>query len=104
MRELSRRSWMAGVALGSQAAAQEIVRLPKKVRLAIIGLEGHTSEILDPLDQLPDVELSAVWDRDPKFAHDFSTGKHGPGARPYSDWRALRDHEKLDIVGICGDN
>jgi predicted dehydrogenase len=95
---------MAGVALASQAAAQEVVRLPKKVRLAIIGLEGHTSEILDPLNRLPDVELAAVWDRDPKVAHDFSTGKHGRGARAYSDWRELLDHEKLEIVGICGTN
>jgi predicted dehydrogenase len=95
---------MAGAALASQAAAQEIVRLPKKVRLAIIGLEGHTSEILDPLDRLPDVELAAVWDRDPKFAHDFAAGKHGRGARAYDDWRELLDHEKLDMVGICGTN
>ena len=54
---LSRRAWMAGAALASQARAQEIVRLPRKVRLAIIGLEGHTGEILDPMDRLPDVDL-----------------------------------------------
>ena len=102
MRELSRRSWMAGVALASQAASREVVRLPKKVRLAIIGLEGHTSEILAPLDQLPDVELAAVWDRDPKVAHDFAGSKHGRGARAYSSWRELLDREKLEIVGICG--
>ena len=95
---------MAGMALASQAAAHEIVRLPKKVRLAIIGLEGHTSEILDPLDRLPEVELAAVWDRDPKVAHDLSTGKNGRGVRAYSDWHELLDHEKLDIVGICGTN
>ena len=95
---------MAGAALASQAAPREIVRLPKKVRLAIIGLEGHTSEILDPMNQLPDVELAAVWDRDPKSAHDFAESKHGHGAHAYGDWRELLDHEKLDMVGICGTN
>jgi predicted dehydrogenase len=95
---------MAGVALASQAATHEVVRLPKKVRLAILGLEGHTSEILDSVNQVPDVELAAVWDRDPKFAHDFAAGKHGRGAREYADWRELLDHEKLDMVGICGTN
>jgi predicted dehydrogenase len=95
---------MAGAALASQAAAHEVVRLPKKVRLAIVGLEGHTSEILDPMNQLPDVELAAVWDHDSKVAHDFAAGKHGRGARAYDDWRELVDHEKLDMVGICGTN
>jgi predicted dehydrogenase len=104
MQTLSRRSWMAGAALASQAAVHETMRLPKKVRLAIIGLEGHIGEILDPMDRLPDVELAAVWDRDPKAAHDFTTGKHGAGARAYPDWRDLLDREKLDMVGICGAN
>jgi len=95
---------MAGAALASQAAPREIVRLPNKVRLAIIGLEGHTSEILDPMNQLPDVELAAVWDRDPKSAQDFAESKHGRGARAYAGWRELLDQEKLDMVGICGTN
>lgn len=104
MRKLSRRSWMAGAALAAQAAPREIVRLPKKVRLAIIGLEGHTSEILDPMNQLPDVELAAVWDRDPKVAQDFAGSRHGRGARAYGGWRELLDRETLDMVGICGTN
>ncbi len=95
---------MAGAALASQAAIPEIVRLPKKVRLAIIGLEGHIGEILDSMDRLPDVELVAVWDRDPTRAHEFATGKHGVGAREYRDWHELLDREKLDIAGICGTN
>src|SRR5689334_142670 len=104
MQQLSRRSVMAGVALASQAAAHDILRLPKKVRLAIVGLEGHTSEMLDPMNQWPDVELAAVWDRDPTVAQDFAASKHGRGARAYGDWRELLDREKLDVVGICGTN
>jgi predicted dehydrogenase len=93
---------MGGVALAAQAAAEPLVRLPQKVRLAIIGLEGHTSELLGPLDRLPDVELAAIQDPNPSLIGQVRT-KH-PSARAYSDWRDLLDHEKLDMVGVCGTN
>jgi len=90
--------------LAAQAAAEEIVRLPHKVRLAIIGLEGHTSEILGPLNRLPDVQLVAVYDRDASRMEGVLHSKHGAGARVYGNWRDLLDGEKLDLVGICGPN
>ena len=40
----------------------DAVRLPKKIRVGIIGFEGHTAEITGPLDRLPDVEIVAYWD------------------------------------------
>jgi predicted dehydrogenase len=95
---------MAGAALAAQAATQETVRLPQKVRLAIIGLEGHIGEILRPMDRLPDVELVAIQDRNPSLMRQVATGKHGEHAQQYGDWHELLDHEKLDIVGICGTN
>jgi len=103
MREFSRRDWLAGAALASQAVSQPIVRLPQKVRVAIIGLEGHISEILGPMDRLPDVQLVAVYDRDAQRMEDVVRGKHS-GARMYGNWRDLLDGEKLDVAGVCGDN
>lgn len=93
---------MGGVALAAQAAGQPLVRLPQKVRLAIIGLEGHTSEILGPMDYLPDVELVAIQDPNSSLM-DHVRAKH-PSARTYTGWRELLDHEKLDMVGVCGTN
>jgi predicted dehydrogenase len=104
MRKLSRRAWVTGLALAPQIAAGQIVRLPKKVRLALIGLEGHIGEILDPMDRLPDLELVAIQDPDPKLAAQVAEGKHGGGARRYSDWRELLNRETLDMVGVCGAN
>ena len=101
---LSRRAWMAGAALASQAKAQETVRLPRKVRLAIIGLEGHTGEVLDPMDRLPDLELAAVSDPNPSLLEGFARNRHAKSARPYHDWRELLDREKLDMAAICGAN
>src|ERR1041384_7185983 len=102
MRKISRRAWMAGVALASQSKAQELVRLPRKVRIAIIGLEGHTGEILDPMDRPPDLELAAVSDSNPSFLEGFARSRHVQGARPYHDWRELLDRERLDMAAICG--
>src|SRR5580698_9364540 len=36
------------------------VKLPRRIRLGLIGLEGHPSLILNPLPNLPDVELVAI--------------------------------------------
>jgi predicted dehydrogenase len=99
---MTRRAWIGGVALAAQAAETTIVRLPQKVRLAIIGIEGHISEILEPLDRLPDVELVAVQDQSRALVEQVR-GKH-PSARAYSDWHELLDREKLDMVGVCGTN
>src|SRR5580658_9363633 len=102
MRTLSRRAWVTGAALAPQVAARQIVRLPKKVRLALIGLEGHISEILDPMDRLPDLQLVAVQDPDPQLVRKIAEGKHAAGARQYRDWRDLLSRENLDMVGVCG--
>ena len=104
MRTLSRRAWVTGVALAPQMAAGQIVRLPKKVRLALIGLEGHIGEILDPMDRLPDLQLVAIQDPDPRLVGHIAEGKHGAGVRRYSDWRELLNRETLDMVGVCGAN
>ena len=104
MHRITRRAWIGGAALAAQAAGGEIVRLPRKVRLAIIGLEGHISEILGPLNRLPDVQLAAVYDRDARRMEEVLQSKHGAGARMYGNWRDLLGGEKLDVVGICGPN
>ena len=63
MTRTSRRSLLAG-SLGSALLAQvdtpPEVRLPRKIRLALAGFDGHPEEILRVLPQLPDVELVAV--------------------------------------------
>ena len=104
MHKFSRRAWIAGAALAPQGAAQEILRLPQKVRLAILGLEGHIGEILGPLDRLPDVEIVAISDPDPHLTAQVARGKHCTNAHQYRDWRELLDREKLDMAGICGTN
>ena len=90
--------------MSAQAADLSIVRLPKKVNIALVGLEGHIGQILQPLDRLPDVELVAIQDRNPALMRQVLESKHGARARLYAKWQDLLNEEKLDIVGICGTN
>lgn len=99
----TRRTLMAGAALAQQTVGQE-VRLPKKIRMAIIGMEGHIGEFLRPLPQLPDVEIAAISDPDPKSMASAGRNKFLAGARRYSDWRQLLEREQLDVAGIAGGN
>jgi len=94
---LSRRALLAGTALLAPAAA---VSLPRRIRLAILGLEGHTGELLDPLPLLPDVELVAVSDADPARRAKFAK----PGVRPYADHLELLNAEKPDVAALCGNH
>lgn len=93
---ISRRVFLAAPA----AAAPESVRLPKKVRVAVWGLDGHAGEYTKPLASYPDVEIVGVQHRDAAAAEKYARGK----AKVYSDPRRMLDETKPDIVGVCNDN
>lgn len=100
----TRRSWLAGTAALPAAEAFQPLRLPRKVRLALIGLDGHTGEILGPLKDLPDVELTAIADPNPRARAGVLRNPRATGAREYGDYRQMLEREPLDVVGICGSN
>lgn len=100
MPQTTRRSWLAGAAVSALAGRQseEPVRLGRKVRVGIIGLDGHYTEIVNPLPRLPDVELAAVAVRDARAAARFAP------ARVYGDYREMLDRERLDVAAVCNTN
>ena len=81
------------------AAAVPVLRLPKKIRVGVIGMEGHLGEVLGPIQSMPDVELVSVSDSDAA-----RMAKLAPSVRRYSDYRLMLDKERLDVVGIGGSN
>ncbi|HVX67424.1 MAG TPA: Gfo/Idh/MocA family oxidoreductase [Bryobacteraceae bacterium] len=98
-RNTTRRTWLAGSLAGAlAAAAAPPVRLPKKVRVGLIGLDTHYGEIVEPLTLLPDVELVAVTARRESLPPQLA------GARLYRDYRQMLDRERLDVVGVCNQN
>ncbi|MGH9718772.1 MAG: Gfo/Idh/MocA family protein [Bryobacteraceae bacterium] len=82
-----------------QAAALTPLSLPKKVRIGLVGLEGHSGEILRHLRSLPDCELVAAADPEEK-----AMARLAPSVRRYRDWREMIATEKLDVAGILGPN
>ena len=85
---ITRRSLLA-------AAAVPALRLPKKIRIGVAGMEGHVGEILKPIQGLPDVDLISVSDPDPA-----KMAKLPADVKRYSDYRQMLDKEQLDVVGI----
>lgn len=106
MHHLSRRSLVAAAAAPALARASEaaVVRLPKKIRVGLLGLDGHIAEILSPLPQLPDVEIVAVSDPGRAARERLTRNRFLARAHFYDSHRALLDHEKIDVAAICNPN
>jgi predicted dehydrogenase len=105
----SRRSLLAGAAgvpLLPQARKEPALRLPRRLKIGIIGFDGHVSEILDPLPSLPDVELAAVADAgsDPAAKRSYSKHPLITKARPYATAAEMLKRETLDLVAVCNND
>src|SRR3954454_12891137 len=99
--KITRRSVLAGRA--AAFAAESVVRLPKKSRLVMHGFEGHNAEILDPLPQLPDVELVA-FSGNPADLNRPSNNKYLNAARKDPSYTEMLEREKPDVVAICNND
>jgi predicted dehydrogenase len=98
----TRRTLLAGLPAALAAhAAPAVVRLPRKIRVALLGLEGHTGEVLQPLPRLPDVEMVAICDQDQANVARFAKNPALAGVKTYTDARRMLDSEQLDVVGVC---
>ena len=83
---------------------ETLIRLPGVVRVGIIGLEGHYSEILEPAKLLPQIQIVAIAERDEALLQRASGHPLMKAARVYGDYRKMLDEEKLDVVAVCGEN
>jgi predicted dehydrogenase len=109
MNRTSRRSLLAGTlgaTLMAQADTPPQLRLPRKIRLALAGFDGHPEEILRLLPQLPDVELVAVTgeESDPGAQASALRNRYVAKARLYDSLTQLLDAEQLDVVAVCNNN
>jgi predicted dehydrogenase len=108
LRELSRRS-LLGVAGAGLLAAQtpaDSIRLPRPVRLGLIGFDGHVGEVLGQLPRLPDVELvaCAIDGSDPQPVATYRKNAAVQKAASYESYEEMLKRAKLDIVAICNND
>ena len=94
----------AGALLSQQKA--EPIHLPRKVRLGLIGFDGHVAEILGQLSRLPDVELVAyaVDGSDPKALASGRKNAAVARAKSYQDYQTMLGRESLDVAAICNND
>src|SRR5262245_58436731 len=95
METITRRAMLAGAAA---------VKLPRKLRLGMVGVLGHAGEVLTPLPHIADVELVAVAESDAAELDRVKKRPVAAKAKFYSDYRRMLDAEKLDLVGVCTSN
>ena len=86
------------------AGDETLIRLPGSVRVGIIGLQGHYSEILEPAKLLPQIQIVAVAEKDEALLRTGSGNPLTKAAKVYGDYRKMLDDEKLDVVAVCGEN
>jgi predicted dehydrogenase len=106
---LTRRALLSAALASQSLLAQKAsspIPLPRKVRLGMIGFDGHPEEILSHLPRLPDVELAAyaVDGTDPAA---LATNRKDPAvqkARSFDTYESLLGSEKLDLVAVCNNN
>src|SRR5438105_2374544 len=105
-RNLSRRGLLLAAAACAVEGRADTVKLPDKVRLGIIGYDGHVDEILRTLPEFPDVELIAVAD-DSSDSGATQSALRNPSvskARRYAAYSEMLNREHLDCVAICNNN
>jgi predicted dehydrogenase len=95
---LTRRVLLQGLAT---TAAGQPLRLPKKVRVVIIGLEGHPEEIVSPLKLMPEVDVVAIAAPEAEVAGFRGRNARLSAVKPYNDYRRMLDVEKPDVVAVC---
>ena len=98
----SRREWFASAMVTSAFAAP--VKFPRKIRLAIIGQDGHLGEILSPLPQLPDVEVVACSDTSEAGLSSLIRKKGLEKAKAFLDQEKMLDEMKPDVVAVVNDD
>lgn len=105
---MTRRTLLTAVSLPSLLGQETLspLRLPRKVRLGMIGFDGHPEEVIRHLPHLPDLELVAyaVDGTDPAALTLNRKNQAVQQARSFDSYEALLEAEKLDVVAVCNNN
>ena len=107
MPPLSRRDFLAQATLTGTVAARlaaEIITLPRPLRVAVIGLEGHVGEITSPLPNLPQVKLAACATPNKAGLDKFLQNPSHADVQGYADYRDMLSKERFDVVAVTNSN
>jgi predicted dehydrogenase len=89
---------------GASNEAKESGSMPERIRVGIIGLEGHYSEITNASKLLPSIHITALADPTAAVLEKAIRSPVFASATSWTDYRSMLAHEKLDVVAVCGEN
>lgn len=113
--ELTRRQFLTAAAGLAVAATNPIrstaspeqdtpPRLPEKIRVGIIGLDGHYSEITSAARLVPNIRITSIADPRDAVLRRLAGSPDFAAAKTWTDYHKMLASEKLDIVCVCGEN
>lgn len=78
-------------------------RLGRKIRVGMVGLEGHPSEVYGVVAKHPDLALTAIA-KDQVPVRGLTRREEFRDTRVYDDFQSMFQTEKFDIVAVCNTN
>ena len=90
--------------LGASSRKTCLLRLPETIRVGIIGLDGHYSEITNAAKLVPNIRITAIADPNPAALQRAAADPMLAKATAWTDYHKMLGAEKLDIVAVCGQN
>jgi predicted dehydrogenase len=78
--------------------------LPHPVRVGILGLEGHYSEVLIAQKVVPEIQVVAVAAPTDREKQRAASNPVLARAKLYNEYLRMLDSEKLDVVAVCDTN
>lgn len=88
---------------GSSEMPVEWPRFGRKIRVGMVGLEGHPSLVYDVVARHPDLELVAIA-RDTVPVDGLRRRPKFRDAAVYADYKSMFAKEQFDVVGVCNTN
>lgn len=81
-----------------------VVRFPETIRIGLIGIEQHYSDITSATKSIPNLQFTAICDPTESRVKSAARNPVFGKAATYTDYREMLRTQKLDVVGVCGEN
>ncbi|MCC7339647.1 MAG: Gfo/Idh/MocA family oxidoreductase [Bryobacterales bacterium] len=107
-RSLSRRGILGAAAwpVFAQEGAAPVSAWPRfgrKIRVGMVGLEGHPGEVYGVVEKHPDLELTAIA-KDEMPVAGLTRREAFRSTRVYDNFETMFEREQFDVVGVCNTN
>lgn len=105
---LSRRNLLAATPVGllaqeTPAGPAKWPRLKRKLRVGMVGLEGHPSVVYDVIAKHPDLALTAIA-KDTVPVANLTRRPEFRETRVFDDYRSMFARESFDVLAVCNTN